>query len=303
MEPVSIAIIGTAVFGVTTSVAVFIRQLLLSRDQRLNEKAQERALEKETAALEKMRQKMESTTRFDAHYSVLDSNKDEIQYLDQKIENLLEKKFTLVKRYSELALKESAQMIKGQGQEDRKEIIGRLRDEIDLEIEFYDEQIKTMQQRRAGIWDTHLELQTYLVEQEQSRNKSLDELYHSHTSMLEKIYLRNIDKSEKVTIKSIDSGTSAMSLIIEPLKLLLQFLQILPSISKERAEEEVSWRDEVDDYEDYLNHDDEPSYNEEDEVTYDELPDWESKYNDYGDDYEDSESQSVLSHKPSFEVA
>lgn len=303
MEPVSIAIIGTAVFGVTTSVAVFIRQLLLSRDQRLNEKAQERALEKETAALEKMRQKMESTTRFDAHYSVLDSNKDEIQYLDQKIENLLEKKFTLVKRYSELALKESAQMIKGKGQEDRKEIIGRLRDEIDLEIEFYDEQIKTMQQRRAGIWDTHLELQTYLVEQEQSRNKSLDELYHSHTSMLEKIYLRNIDKSEKVTIKSIDSGTSAMSLIIEPLKLLLQFLQILPSISKERAEEEVSWRDEVDDYEDYLNHDDESSYNEEDEVTYDELPDWESKYNDYGDDYEDSQSQSVLSRKPSFEVA
>ena len=257
MEPVSIAIIGTAIFGVTTSIAVFIRQLLLSRDQRLNEKAQERALEKETAALEKMRKKMESTSRFDAHYSVLDSNKDEIQYLDQKIENLLEKKFTLVKRYSDLTMKESAQLIKGEGQEERKQIIGRLREEIDLEIEFYDEQISTMQKRRASIWDTHLDLQTYLVEQEQSRNKSLDDLYKSHTGMLEKIYLRNIDKSEKVTIKSIDSGASAMSLIIEPFKFLLKFLQILPNVSAQKAEEEIAWRDEVGDYEDSLNQDDE----------------------------------------------
>tara|TARA_Y100000588_G_C14235714_1_gene917209 strand:- start:483 stop:1361 length:879 start_codon:yes stop_codon:yes gene_type:complete len=277
MEPVSIAIIATTVFGVTASIAVFVRHLLLSRDQRLNEKAQERALEKEALILEKMREKMEGMQRFNAHYSVLKSNKDEIQYLDQKIDGFLEKKFALVKRYSELAVKESSKLIKGDGDEERKEGMSRLRDEIDLEINFYDDQIKNLQSRRAEIWDSHHELQTYLVEQEQTRNKSLDELYHNHTGMLEKIYLRNIDKNEKMAVKAIDSGTSTMSLILQPLKMLLEFLQVLPNISKERAKKEISWREQVGEIEDDINQADNKSV-QDDQQALEQSTNWGSEF-------------------------
>ena len=47
MEPVTIAIIGAVVFGVVVAVSAFVRQLILSRDKNLNDKAQNKALELE----------------------------------------------------------------------------------------------------------------------------------------------------------------------------------------------------------------------------------------------------------------
>lgn len=42
MEPITIAIICATVFGVVSGLAAFIRQLILSRDKKLNDKAQKR---------------------------------------------------------------------------------------------------------------------------------------------------------------------------------------------------------------------------------------------------------------------
>jgi len=81
MEPLTVAIIGTAIFGAVTALSVFVRQILLSRDKGLNDKAQERALSQETHELEKLRTQMGSNKRFDSHYHVLGANKDAIQYL------------------------------------------------------------------------------------------------------------------------------------------------------------------------------------------------------------------------------
>jgi hypothetical protein len=253
MEPVTIAIVSTAVFGVVTTISIFIRQLLLSRDKQLNDKAQARALDYETKELENMRKQMESTKRFDSHYKVLDSNKDDIQYLDQKIETLLEKKLQLINRYSVAAIKESQALIGGDSSAERKAICDRLRVEIDREIAFYDEQLKELQTRRSSFWDTHKELQEYLIEQERTRNEKLDEIYLRHTVLLEKIYVRHSTNTENVAVRSIDAGTSAFNFITAPLQMLLGYFNVTANLSPARVIDEIAGRREVGDIERDLN--------------------------------------------------
>ena len=58
MESAIIALVCVTVFGVVGILSAFIRQLLLSREKRLNDLAQQRALQQETHELEKIRQEM-----------------------------------------------------------------------------------------------------------------------------------------------------------------------------------------------------------------------------------------------------
>lgn len=253
MEPVAIGIICTVVFGTVMSLSVYIRQLFLSRDVRLNEKAHQRALKQEAKELEKLRKQMEGNKRFDSHYKVLVANKEDIQYLDQKIEEILNKKFELIQRYSNMTLKESDALVNGESQGNRKQVSDMLRDEIEREMAFYDEQLNLFQKRRASFWDTHLELQEYLLEQEKTRNTKLDDIYQRHSSMLEKIYIRHNENSELVMIKSIDSATQAFKLIVAPLKYIMQFFTRSSNISLEKVQEEIDSRMAVKDVEDDIN--------------------------------------------------
>lgn len=222
MEPISMVIIGTTLFGVLASISVFIRQLLLSRDKRLNDKAQRRALAQESKTLEKIRQQMESSQRFRAHYQVLGDNKEAIQYLDEKIEEILQKKLHLIQRYSRVALKESSAIIAGEQLAERKDICDLLRKEMDEELLLYDRELEQLQARRSGLWASYKELETYLLEQEQSRNQSLDSLYHRHSSILGKIYHRHNDHTEEVAKESIRAGTESFKFLLEPLRYLFQ---------------------------------------------------------------------------------
>lgn len=186
MEPVTIALICAASFGAVVALSAFIRQLLLSRDKNLNDEAQRKAINQEAGELEKMREQMQSNKRFDSHYKVLGANKDAIIYLDNKIEDVLRKKAQLVDRYAQVSLKESGAIVEGGISIERKDACDRLKKEIDEEIKFYDSELLHLQQRRTSLWDTHTDLQEYLLGQEKSRNESLDHLYKQHTSLLEK---------------------------------------------------------------------------------------------------------------------
>ncbi|WP_133128249.1 hypothetical protein [Legionella nagasakiensis] len=256
MEPVTIAIIGTVVFGAVTALSIFVRQLLLSRDKMLNDKAQQRALAQETHELEKMRMQMENGRRFDSHYQVLGANKDAIQYLDQKIEEVLNKKLALIHRYSEMAAKQSSAIVEGETFADRKAICDRLRQEVDYEIEFYNKELEQLQARRASIWDSHADLQEYLLEQEKSRNRQLDGIYRRHTSVLEKIYIRHNENAEHVATTSIDAGTQSFKLLTEPLQFLLQFFRLSSNITPQKAKDEAASRHDVEDAESDINSDD-----------------------------------------------
>lgn len=245
MEPVTMAIIATATFGAVTALTVFVRQLLLSRDKSLNDTAHRRALSQETRELEKIRSEMASSKRFDSHYQVLGANKDATQYLDRKIDEILDKKFDLIQRYATLAVKESTEIVDGKSVAERKALCDLLRDEIKQEIKFYDQELEQLQKRRAAIWESHSELQDYLLTQETGRNDKLDALFQRHTSMLEKIYIRHHDESEQSNAKTIDAGTESIRIMTAPLQFLLELFRPSTGISQRRAREELDSRAEV----------------------------------------------------------
>lgn len=254
MEPMIIAIICAASFGAVVAIAVFIHQLLLSRDKNLNDEAQRQALAIEAKELEKMREEMQDNKRFDSHHQVLGSNKDAIIYLDTKIEDILQKKMALVNRHAEIALQESEAIVGGEISPKRKATCDRLRQEIDAEIAFYNNELKQMQEKRGSLWDTHGELQDYLVNQEKLRNEHLDALYTKHSAMLEKVYLRHIENSEEIGKKAIEAGASSFKeIVMAPIRFLSQVFNPSSGISSDQADNERAARDEVDAAQDDIN--------------------------------------------------
>lgn len=284
MEPGIIALICAAAFGGVVALAAFVRQIILSRDKLLNDEAQRRAITQEASELEKMREQMQSSKRFDSHYKVLGSNKDAIIYLDNKIEEILHKKISLIERYSQLTLKESVAIVDGKGSKDRKVACDRLKVEVDEEIKFCNDELLMFQQRRTSLWDTHKDLQEYLLNQEQSRNANLDAIYKQHSSLLEKIYLRHTDNAEHVATQSIQAGTTSFkSIIMAPIHFLLQYFNISSGISLSQAQVEQAARDDVDRMEKDVN-EDSPK---DDDIEQDKIPE--------PQDDEDSSDQAKIS--------
>jgi hypothetical protein len=254
MEPVTIALICAAAFGAVVAISVFVRQLLLSRDKNLNDEAQRKAITQEAGELEKMRDQMQGNKRFDSHYKVLGANKDAIIYLDTKIEDILRKKTQLVERYAQVSLKESGAIVDGEISTDRKAACDRLKKEIDEEVKFYDSELEHLQKRRTSLWDTHTDLQEYLLGQEKSRNESLDYIYKQHSGLLEKIYIRHTDNSEHIAKQTIEAGTSSFKMmILAPIQFLLQYFNISTGISFDRSKIEKAARDDVDKTESDIN--------------------------------------------------
>lgn len=254
MEPVIIAIICAAAFGATVALAAFIRQLLLSRDKRLNDKAQQIALRQETRELESLRSEMFQIKRLDSHYQVLGSNKEAIQYLDQKIEELFRKKSELIQRYADVTLKESSAIISGEQSPDRKFICDKLKGEIDSELQFYENELTILQKRRAALWDTHHDLQGYLVDQEKMRNANLDKLYERHSNLLEKIFIRHNHNTENVARQTLEAGNHTFkTMVMAPILFLISLFKSSTGISLEQAEKELEFRDSVYDAEKDLN--------------------------------------------------
>lgn len=225
MEPMVVALICTAVFGTVMVIAAFVRQLLLSRDKKLNDEAQSRAMAQEAAELEKIRMQMQSNKRFEAHYDILGANKDAVKYLDTQIDELLHKKTDLVDRYAKLTVKESGTIISsGEVSPERKAACDKLREEIDSKLAFYDSELKLLQTRRSTLWDSHVDFERYLLAQEKARNASLDSVYKQHSALLEKVYLRHIDDTEIVAVETIKAGTiSFKDMMLAPIQFLMQF--------------------------------------------------------------------------------
>lgn len=294
MDPLTIALICAAALGATIAFSAFIRQIMISRDKNLNDEAQRRALAQEAGELERMREQMQSNKRFDTHYKVLGTNKDAIVYLDTKIEDILSKKAKLVERYSQVALKESGAIIDGEFSEERKEACDRLKQEIDDEIKFYDNELEHLQERRGALWDTHSELQEYLVGQEKSRNESLDFIYKRHSGILEKVYIRHTEDSEHVARDSIQAGTSAFKMILlAPVQLLLQYFSLSTNVSTDRAILEQTFRDEVSNIENFVNEDDKVDYPDSLEVKSDSEDEMTTETDGTGDNTESGHDTSL----------
>jgi hypothetical protein len=253
MEPMTIALICAAVFGTVMVISAFVRQILLSRDKKLNDEAQSKAMAQEATELEKIRMQMQNTKRFDAHYQVLGANKDAIKYLDMQIEDLLRKKSELVNRYAKITVKESGEIISsGEVSVERKAACDKLRGSVDSELAFYDSELKLVQEKRSTLWGSHIEFERLLLAQEKSRNASLDSIYKQHSALLEKVYLRHIEDTEVVAVETIKAGTITFKdMLMAPIQFLMQFfgggvVAAPPTISLVQTRVERASRVEVD---------------------------------------------------------
>lgn len=246
MEPVSIAIICVAVFGAVAALTAFVRQLLLSRDKKLNDLAQQRALAQEASELEILRAQMTNSKRFDAHYQVIGANKDAIQYLDKKIEDLFTRKSDLIQRYVQVAVRESSAIISGEQPPERKIVCDKLKDEIDNELRSYEKELDNLQLRRGNLWDSHKELEEYLLEQEARRNEQLDKIYQKHSNMLEKLYVRHNENSETIAKLTTEAGTSAFNASLKaPVNLFPGLFKSSDSASSDSVKSEIARRKKI----------------------------------------------------------
>lgn len=259
MDPVTIALICTAVFGTIMVASAFLRQLLISRDKKLNDAAQSRAMSQEAAELEKLRSQMLSNQRFEAHYQVLGENKDAIKYVDLQIEDILRKKVALIERYAKATAKESGTIISsGEASVERKAACDKLRGEIDQELALYDTELHQWQQKRAHLWDAHTDFQKQLLAQERTRNEHLDNIYKQHSALLEKVYIRHIDGAQAVTLKGMEAGSmSFKDMLMAPIQFLMQFFSrgtaVMPSIALVQTRVEGAARENVERVESDIN--------------------------------------------------
>lgn len=241
-------------FGIAAGIAAFIRQLLLSRDKALNDEAQQRALVLEATELEKIREQMLGVKRLNSHYQLLGANKEEIKYLDDKIDEVLKKKYDLIERYAKLTLKESSTIVMGESSEERKEFCDKLKAEIDKQLVFYQAELQELQNRRAKRWDAHTGLQDRILDQEKERNGHLDAMYEHHTNVLEKVYIRHNENSETIAKQSIDASTQTFkALLTLPFQTIIDYFKLSSGISVDAAKIEASNRDKVRTAEDEIN--------------------------------------------------
>ncbi len=269
MEPVSIALICAASLGTVVVIIAFIRQLLISRDKKLNDQAQNRALSQEANKLQELRTQMQSGKRFEAHYMVLGANKDAILFIDKEIDSILSKKMELVDQYSKFILKESTEIISSsQILVERKEILDKLRAEMDAKMKFYDTELVQFQERRGKLWDANLDFEKHLLEVERSRNVNVDEVYKQHSAILEKVFIRHIDDMDNVTTKGIEAATMTFKeMLMVPIQFLMQFFgRGMPGISLVHTRVETKARTEVESVQQELNSPKENTVAADDEV-------------------------------------
>lgn len=273
MEPVSIALICAVAFGGVMALSSFVRQLFISRDKELNDKAQHRALLVEAAALEKMRLQMDGRKRFDLHYQLLGSNKDAISYIDNQIQEILNNKSKLIERHNKMTVEESSSTICNGSDCDRKRICDHLKDEIDKKIDVYNTELYKLQKRREQLWDTNSELLKGVLEQEHKHNDVLDKIYRKQTGILEKLFIRNSEESESVAKESIQAGNIAFKqILMAPLLFLTQYFNPLKSASPDQAMKEQQSREDVSKMEDEINNEfsEDASTEKEDAFSFDE---------------------------------
>ncbi|WP_051555217.1 hypothetical protein [Legionella fairfieldensis] len=224
MEPVTITIICTVSFGVFLTLSAFIRQLLLSRDKRLNDKAQKKALKMELRELEKLRNEMKSK-----------------EYPYEQAEEIFRNKLALIARYDEILKKEAPAIIDEKLSTKRKELLDKLHEAINNQLNFYDNELEKLQKYHSELWKDNPHFRT----QEKESRKRLSDLCTRHTAVLEKIYIRHMDSNEALAKQTIDASNQTFKLIMAPFEALIKYFTASKNISPTRLPEEIISRNKV----------------------------------------------------------
>lgn len=257
MDPITIALIGTASFGTIVAFAAFIRQIWLSRDKGLNDKAQRIGIEQEAEKLKNMRDEMLNQKRYVIHYELLDQKKNEVAYFDLRIDEIFNNKLVVLKTFADNSLRISKPLNQEKHPLKRKTDLDNLMQIMDKQLKDYDEEIEKLQRQRGEALQTHTQFQKKLLEQEAMRNRDMAELYKEHSRILEQVILRHIENADSIARSTIEAGTSAFSSIIStiatPFQLLMSYFNISTGISFQQAPLENMERMKVSEQENELN--------------------------------------------------
>lgn len=243
MEPGIIALICAASFGVVTALAALIKQLLVSRDKRINDLALRRGLNQKMAGLEKIRSEKLRPKRFDLNYTVFKSIQNELRDLDRHIERRAHELDQLIERYAQAPNNES-------------------------KIEMYkksrhcEEMLADLRGRRIELCKRLANVEDKLLQAEQERNAHLDELSRQHSFILGQVYRRDLAFGERVATLGISAGTSTFKRVfVAPIEFLLNYFGISSGIILPQARAEEHHRAEVGDIEREYNQDRPPAPN------------------------------------------
>ncbi|HAF87645.1 MAG: hypothetical protein CMF38_06180 [Legionellaceae bacterium] len=236
MEPVMITLGCIAIFGVAISLMVFVRQLCLSRDKQLNDKANYEALKLEAAELARFRQDLAEQERLTAHYYILGENKEAIKNLDDRIDAIFHQKMTLTTRYTDIMLAQTKTILSDESTIEKQALLIKLKEEVAKELDRLDTEIAHLQTKRTQLWQTHKGYQTRLLEQEKIRNAKLDELFLQQTLTLEKVMIGHASVAASFAKDTLEaSNYSIKTLFATPLEYLFAYFRATP----EPASEEV----------------------------------------------------------------
>ncbi|MFT4059877.1 MAG: hypothetical protein QM652_10040 [Legionella sp.] len=263
MVPMVVALICAAVFGSVMVITAFLRQIMLSRDKRLNEEAHIRALKQQSDELARIRIEMHDTQRLQVHYQLFGKHDKKIESINKDIADLFREKEALMQRYSEEfidVIKQNREiLVQSEASNERKELFDKLRHAINPDFTFYDKQIDLLQQQRLALLKNNKKYENSLLAQEKARNAHLDEIYRVHSNTLEKIYLSYIKADERVTVETIKAGTIYFKdLLMAPIHFLTQVFRggiaaVVPNISVVQTRVEHISRTEVEKVERELN--------------------------------------------------
>jgi hypothetical protein len=224
MDPYILILLCTLSISIVGSIGAFLWQLLLSRDKQLNQRAHLGALEKEASVLETLRGQQEGDTRFRAHYDALANNSKSIELINEKINEILEKKLQLIKEYAEMVKEESSSMIRNFSFFLSSTAPSILSDTYHQTLDSYEMELTALRTQRDKLWTISREFQAELLSAESNRNEKLDTLYSTHTALLGKVYLAQARNSDEIEKASINAGSTAFKYsIFYPLQLLASF--------------------------------------------------------------------------------
>lgn len=246
MEPVTLVIICAVSFGGLASIVSIIHQYLLTRNQRLNQLAQERVIEQYNQSLRDIRAEMAQNSQKYIYHELIDDNKEAIVQIDEQIQEIMQAKLALVERYSETIGREAKKLREGDYEEERFELNAQLKENLEKALSEFDEQIVTLQGKRQQLLSDKKTLVETLISQEQKQNEALNAMYKQHGQYLDKMYLTHAENQQKLSQSFIESSKSFFKAFIRaPIDFIASFFSKGSNIDSNQAQTEAQEREDT----------------------------------------------------------
>lgn len=213
----------------------FVYQMTSSRDQSLNQKAQQKALAQEQRRLNGLKEQLMTTLPHEINLC----QTNDVDLLNQHIEQLFEEKYGLIQAYIQIAQEEVVAVLQGDIAPERKHACDEQREQMESELRFFSGQLQLMQRQRAALLSVASIEQKQWLQSENTRLHTMNQLFRRHATLLEKIYARHAHYSEMDVMAECFTyryltGFSA--------QWLMQFYGMAQNVTIQQSEQECALR-------------------------------------------------------------